>query len=183
VVSALALARHVLARRSIEAVSLFQSLESETVKQAVVGQTAYRQHPAVSSETPGETGTETPEQLAVALSWLANLERLLATAPPATVAPAAWRSRLAAGMAFARDWGTVANAMGWTGGELFSLHPAAPLNRFDIMGAAFLTAGKAVVAITADAITMRAGGAIQRTYRNGQASTPVWETFDPSTAV
>ena len=82
-----------------------------------------------------------------------------------------------AALVFAHTWGAGAHACGWTAGELFALHPSAPLTRYDGMGAAFLSGGR-VVAVTFEALTIRAGtGAIQRARRRPIPYPPAWETF------
>jgi hypothetical protein len=76
---------------------------------------------------------------------------------------------------FLGAWGAKAAALGWTAGELFSLDPVAPLARRDRRGAAFFLAGAEVVAVTAEAITIRKGGALQRACRRTGSNLPAWE--------
>ena len=110
--------------------------------------------------------------------WVEGMARLADAEPPAGVLPSLWRARMKAGLAFARDWGGVAYACGWTDAALFALHPAAPLIRFDAMGAAFLSCGAAVVAVTDTAITLRGeAGAIRRAVRCAIPYPPAWATF------
>lgn len=110
--------------------------------------------------------------------WMEGMARLAEAEPPAGVLPSLWRARIQAGLAFARDWGGVAYACGWGEAELFALHPAAPLIRFDAMGAAFLSSGAVVVAVTDAAITLRGeAGAIRRAARCAIPYPPAWATF------
>ena len=110
--------------------------------------------------------------------WVEGMARLAEAEPPAGVLPSLWRARMKAGLAFARDWGGVAYACGWGEAELFALHPAAPLIRFDAMGAAFLSSGAVVVAVTDAAITPRGeAGAIRRAARCAIPYPPAWATF------
>lgn len=113
--------------------------------------------------------------------WVEGMARLAEAEPPAGVLPSLWRARMKAGLAFARDWGGVAYACGWSDAALFALHPAAPLIRFDAMGAAFLSCDAAVVAVTDAAMTLRGeAGAIRRAVRCPIPYLPAWATFGPS---
>ena len=110
--------------------------------------------------------------------WVDGMARLAEADAPANVSPSLWRARMRAGLAFAKEWGGMAHACGWSEAELFALHPAAPLIRFDAMGAAFLSCGAAVVAVTDTAITLRGeAGAIRRAVRCAISYPPAWATF------
>jgi len=50
---------------------------------------------------------------------------------------------------FLRNWGEPALRLGWSGKELFGLHPVAPLARCDAMGLVWLLCGRRLTAITA----------------------------------
>jgi hypothetical protein len=76
---------------------------------------------------------------------------------------------------FLDHWGARAAARGWKAGELFGLDPKAPLNRRDRRGAAFFLARVEVLAITADAITVRDGGSARQIYREKHLTAPAWE--------
>ena len=110
--------------------------------------------------------------------WVEGMARLADAEPPAGVLPSLWRARMKAGLAFAKDWGGVAYGCGWSDAELFAMHPKAPLIRFDAMGAALLSCGAAVVAVTDTAITLRGeAGAIRRAVRCAIPYPPAWATF------
>ena len=112
--------------------------------------------------------------------WVEGMARLAEADVPANVSPSLWRARMRAGLAFAKEWGGMAHACGWSEAELFALHPAAPLIRFDAMGAAFLSCGAAVVAVTDAAITLRGeAGATRRAVRCAIPYPPAWATFRP----
>lgn len=110
--------------------------------------------------------------------WVEGLALLSAVDPPLRVPPLAWRERVGAAVRFANSWGGVASACGWPERELFSLHPLAPMLRFDAMGTAFLTAGVEVVALTDETIALRGvGGAVRRARRGGGLYPAAWLTF------
>jgi hypothetical protein len=50
----------------------------------------------------------------------------------------------------------------------------APLARLDRLGAAFLMAGREVLAVTADEITLRQGRSVQRLRRRPTDAAPAW---------
>ena len=93
-------------------------------------------------------------------------ERIRAHRCPDGFSPDRWQ-RLQDGAArFAEEWGARATALGWTDAELFAL--AEPFARVDIQGAAWFIGASIVVAVTADAITLRTeSGAMVRVYRRG----------------
>jgi hypothetical protein len=122
-----------------------------------------------------ERGAIIAEGARVPHDWAEGFARLLAAPIPPTVAPATWRAMLDAAGRFLDAWGAKAAALGWSAGELFGLDPLAPLGRRDRRGAAFFLAGAEVVAITADAITVRIGGAIQNIRRRDGFTVPAWE--------
>lgn len=110
--------------------------------------------------------------------WVEGMARLAEADVPANVSPSLWRARMRAGLAFAKEWGGMAHACGWSEAELFALHPAAPLIRFDAMGAAFLSCSAVVVAVTDAAITLRGeAGAIRRAVRCAIPYPPAWAAF------
>jgi hypothetical protein len=65
-----------------------------------------------------------------------------------------WRQAVADGEAFLLRWGEQANSLGWTANDLFGLHPAAPLARYDAMGLCWLLCGRQVVSIDQRAATI-----------------------------
>jgi hypothetical protein len=76
---------------------------------------------------------------------------------------------------FLDRWAGAAHALGWTAEELFGLDPVAPLVRLDQRGAAFLIAGREVVAVTADEITFRQGRSVQRLRRRPTDAAVAWD--------
>jgi len=66
---------------------------------------------------------------------------------------------------FLTEWGCQAEALGWAPGDLFGLHPAAPLARYDCMGLIWLLRGERVMAITETAARLSNGLTF---YRKGQ---------------
>jgi hypothetical protein len=56
-------------------------------------------------------------------------------------------------------------------------YPVAPLGRMDRRGAAFLMAGWEVLAVTADAITLRRELAVQRLRRRPTDATAAWDAL------
>lgn len=67
---------------------------------------------------------------------------------------------------FLRDWGAQARALGWSAEDLFGIHPVAPLGRFDVMGLVWMLEGQRVVALTAEAATIKASiGSLLKFYR------------------
>jgi len=80
------------------------------------------------------------------------------------VSPERWQRAREGAKRFADEWAEKAMSLGWTLDELFTL--AEPFARVDLQGAAWFIGDAAVVAISADAITLRtASGAMQRIYR------------------
>jgi hypothetical protein len=123
---------------------------------------------ARSAETPqalAERAAIIEEGAHVPREWAERFARLEATPAPAFVDPRQWLAVLNAAGRFLDQWGAKAAALGWTADELLSLDPVAPLARMDRRGAAFFLAGVEVVEVTAEAITVRSGGAVQRVPR------------------
>lgn len=105
------------------------------------------------------------EAAKVPRDWADGFAKLEAMGPPRGVDHAAWLAVLNAAGRFLDQWGAKAAALGWTAGELFGLDPNAPLNRRDDRGAAFFLANAEVLAITAEAITLKVGGSLQSVRR------------------
>jgi hypothetical protein len=74
---------------------------------------------------------------------------------PASIPVDRWQRAVDDGCRFLGQWAEQAEALGWTADDLFGLHPAAPLTRYDRMGLVWLLRGKKVVALTAAAATIR----------------------------
>ena len=116
-----------------------------------------------------EEGANVPRE------WAEGFAKLEAMPPPAGVDPAQWAAVVNSASRFLDQWGAKAAAHGWTAGELFGLDPNAPLNRRDRRGAAFFLAKVEVVAVTAEAITLRDGRNVLRLYRRNGFDRPAWE--------
>ena len=54
-------------------------------------------------------------------------------------------------------WGAEAARLGWTAEDLLGLHPAAPLARYDRMGALWLAQGEPIIALDAETATYARG--------------------------
>jgi hypothetical protein len=117
------------------------------------------------------------EGACVPLDWADGFARLEAMPVPCGVGAGKWLAMVNAAGRFLDQWGSKAAALGWTASELFGLDPNAPINRRDRRGAAFYLIGADVLALTADEITLRIGGSIQRVRRPDQPSTPAWDNF------
>lgn len=114
---------------------------------------------------------------------LSVAERLarLALNPPTDLSPTAWRDRFEAAAGFESAWGDKARALGWSEVALYSLHPHGPLIRRDAMGAAFLTTGAEVIAVTPEAVVIGVPphAVIQRARKPSLVAPVAWATFTP----
>lgn len=116
----------------------------------------------------GEEGATVPSE------WIEGFAVLVSRPAPMGADPAKWIALLNAAGRFLVTWGARAAVLGWTAGELFGLDTQAPMGRLDRRGAAFFLAGVEVVAITADAITVRQGASVQRVYRRSTTGAAAW---------
>ncbi len=87
--------------------------------------------------------------------WHAILDELTALDPPEWASPVRWQHMIFDADAFLGRWSEAADHLGWTALDLFGVHPAAPADRYDVMGLLLLIQGGAVVALTGDAATIR----------------------------
>ena len=111
----------------------------------------------------------------VPADWADGFARLEALPTPRGVDGAAWQAMLDAAGRFLDQWAGHAHALGWTAGELFALDLDSPFGRRDRRGGAFYLTHGEVVAITAEAITLKTGGAIQSIRRRDGFAVPAWE--------
>jgi hypothetical protein len=96
------------------------------------------------------------------ISYLSELEGRC----PDFVPVARWQLAVEDGRRFLAQWGAQAEALGWTPDDLFGLHPAAPLARYDHMGLVWTLRGSKVVALTEDTATIRMpSGSLLQFYR------------------
>lgn len=108
---------------------------------------------------------------------LGRLDQLQRYAP-AAASHDQWEMRIMAAKAFAQTWSTVARQLGWSSADLYSLHPRAPLQRLDAMGAAYCTWAGRVTAVTAETIALEIGpGRLLAIRRPTFSALPAWETF------
>ena len=84
---------------------------------------------------------------------------------PELVEPDRWQQAVKDADNFLATWGEQAQALGWTMGELFGLHPTAPLSRLDEMGLIWLLQGRSVVALTERRATILGASGANLTYR------------------
>jgi hypothetical protein len=75
------------------------------------------------------------------------------------------RAALKDGRRFLETWGSEAANLGWTGDDLFGLHPTAPLARYDPMGLVWLLRGRTVERLTATEATIRASAGRTLSFR------------------
>ena len=109
------------------------------------------------------------------MQWIEGLRQLRRCRPPAGVLQTHWRAKILGAVRFCRIWGPRAAANGWTAENLFSLHPGAPLLRFDAMGVAFLGTDAVVVGVEPGAVLFRCkGGNINRGRPPTNPQKPAW---------
>ncbi|MBV9995537.1 MAG: hypothetical protein JO127_10015 [Caulobacteraceae bacterium] len=116
-----------------------------------------------------QEGAKVPQEWAIGFAELARRP------VPRGVDADAWLAMMNAAGRFLDQWGGKAAALGWTAAELFGLHPEAPIRRMDHRGRAFFLVGAEVLAIDADAITVRVGRSTNRIYRRSTAQKAAWE--------
>jgi hypothetical protein len=124
--------------------------------------------------TAGTSGTNDSEQgrkptlpSDCPVQWYAVLMELKSR-DPIEYFPVWWASRVSSDADnFLSRWGHAAHQLGWTDLDLFGVHPAAPGSRFDIMGLIPLLQGGYVIALTAEAATIRRPSRAILTYRRG----------------
>jgi hypothetical protein len=116
----------------------------------------------IDGGTTGTTGTTILEQGPDApvsggspAKWHAILAELEGKNCPERISPDRWQEVISDAETFLARWGSAAHSLGWTALDLFGVHPSAPGARFDVMGLLLLVQGGAVVALTADAATIR----------------------------
>jgi hypothetical protein len=103
----------------------------------------------------GQHGPDEPESGGSPAKWHAILAELEARNCPERLSLDRWQEVIADAEIFLSRWGSAAHSLGWTALDLFGVHPSAPAARFDVMGLLLLVQGGAVVALTADAATIR----------------------------
>jgi hypothetical protein len=132
---------------------------------------------ATLAEEIAERAAIIEEDADVPTEWAEGYARLCLAPVPISVSPIAWKAVLNGAGRFLDRWGTIADRLGWTAAELFSVHPNAPLNRRDCRGAALFLERGEVIAITADELTFRVDGVVQRLPRQPTSALPAWEAL------
>lgn len=90
--------------------------------------------------------------------WLAGAEFAAKSAPPSRVPAGVWSQWADDALAFLDAWGERAHTFGWSGLDLFGVHPSRPRERLDAMGLVPLLSGRRVVAMTGAAAGIAAPG-------------------------
>src|SRR4051794_39554219 len=67
---------------------------------------------------------------------------------PSGVPEPRWRQAVNDAALFLKQWGEMAERLGWTADNLFGLHPTVPLSRVDAMGLVWLLKGQRVTTLT-----------------------------------
>ncbi len=99
-------------------------------------------------------------------SWIDGVARLRTMDIPDCFSVERWRYIVDDADAFLKQWGVAAANLGWSAHDLFGVHPAAPVVRFDAMGLIPLLHGNPVIALTETTATLRgSSGSIQRFSR------------------
>lgn len=134
-------------------------------------------HPNCVAPTP--QSEETSACSPTLAAWRVGLRQLREEGRPDFVRSSEWGAVMEMAERFLAQWGAKAEALGWSAGDLFSLHPEGSLARYAQRGAAFLLAGREVVAITADTITYRphGGHSAQRYLRPATIVAAAWESL------
>jgi len=102
--------------------------------------------------TIGAIGTTSRKPVEPYSGSFADAMKGLSSANP-TADEARWQQALEDAMAFLTDWGTQAEAYGWTAEDLFGLDESTPLARYDRMGLIWLLKGRKVVALSENSAT------------------------------
>ncbi len=105
-------------------------------------------------------------------AWVQGVADLLATARPASCPDAKWQTLREDAYHFLRDHAAQAHALGWTGLDLFGVHPVKPWARLDVMGLVPLLRGREVAALNRDGATIKMAGGQVLTYRRVQVTCP-----------
>jgi hypothetical protein len=117
------------------------------------------------------------EGAGVPREWAEGYAMLCLIPTPPGVHPGRWHAVIKGMGHFIDQWAGKAHALGWSPAELFGLDPVAPLLRLDRLGVAFLMAGREVIAVTADEITVRQGRAVQRLPRRPTDAIVAWDAL------
>jgi hypothetical protein len=138
----------------------------------------------VTTVTGGTTifqdGLDQPGTGEVPAEWHAIVRALSEAEPVEGFSYGRWQDIVDDGRSFLANWGAAAFKIGWTALDLFGVHPTAPGSRFDIMGLIPLHQGGDVIALTAEAATIRRPSRAILTYRRGdQTGAVLLSTISP----
>jgi hypothetical protein len=97
--------------------------------------------------------------------WHVILEELKGSNPIQGFTVGRWQTVVDDAESFLARWAEAAHQLGWTGLDLFGVHPTAPAARHDVMGLIPLLQGGTVVALTEAAATIRRSSNATLTYR------------------
>ena len=93
-------------------------------------------------------------------AWTQGVADLLAMARPASCPDAKWQALREDAYRFLRDHAARAHELGWTGLDLFGVHPGKPWVRFDCMGLVPILNGARVTALSGiEAVIEKSSGA------------------------
>ena len=102
-------------------------------------------------------------------TWTQGVADLLAMPCPASCPAERWETLREDAYTFLRDHAAQAHALGWTGYDLFGVHPVKPWVRFDSMGLVPLLNGARVAALSdIEAVIEKPSGAHMTFPRRGQ---------------
>src|SRR5262245_949743 len=126
-------------------------------------------------QSGGATHSESPQPGFIRINRLFRALQLsleaLEIRCPEQVELRRWQQAVDDGYRFLTSWGEQASTLGWSGEDLFALHPVAPDARYDAMGLVWLLRGRPVVALTASTATILLRSGSTLTYRRVLAQT------------
>ena len=112
-------------------------------------------------------------------AWVQGICDLLAMACPVSCPEERWNILREDSYRFLRDWAARAHELGWTGLDLFGVHPEKPWERFDAAGLVPVLNGAAIVALSnTEAVIEKPSGARVTWRRRGQVpggACLIWE--------
>lgn len=115
-----------------------------------------RSVPTVSTVPTNFEGRREPQTFEDSpAGWHAILRELELMPTPDCIGVAWWTQMTTDAAAFVARWSGAASDLGWTALNLFGVHPAVPLSRFDVIGLVPLIDGGEVFALTLRTATIR----------------------------
>jgi len=108
-------------------------------------------------------------------AWVQGVADLLAMAPPASCPAERWGALREDAYHFLRDHAARAHALGWTGYDLFGVHPEKPWVRLDCMGLVpLLNGGSVTVLSNTEAVIEKPNGTRLTFRRRAMVSDEVY---------